>query len=75
MRIDNLYHVIYLKKGSQMIGNRKHLFFHLKVLNLVCNIIFHKQDGKLNPQSWFHPSRQQPQVVVNNLLKHCTTKS
>jgi len=68
-RIDNLYHVICLKKEFQMIGNGKHLLFHLKVLNLMCNIIFHRQDGKLNPWSWFHPSRQQPQVVVNNLLK------
>jgi len=56
-RINNLYHVICLKKGFQMIGNGKHLLFHLKVLNLMCNIIFHKQDGKLNPWSWFHPSR------------------
>ncbi len=59
--INNLYHVICLKKGFQMIGNGKHLLFHLKVLNILCSIIFHKQDGKLNPWSWFHPSRQQPQ--------------
>jgi hypothetical protein len=70
-RINKLYHVICLKKRFQMIGNEKHLLFHLKVLNLMCNIIFHTQDGKLNPWSCFHASRQQPQVVVSNLLKHC----